>query len=51
MKLFYNIENIIINLFATQIKDFTSSQKDNINKIESELINEFKKKYNQRQKE
>ena len=41
---FDNIENIITNLFATQIKDFTSSQKDNINKIESELINEFKKK-------
>ena len=33
---FNNIENIISNLFSTQIKDFTSSQKNNINNIISE---------------
>ena len=41
---FDNIENIINDLFKTQIKDFTSSQTNNINNIVSELMNEFEEK-------
>ena len=41
---FKNIQNLIVTLFSTQIKDFTSSQKNNINNIVSELINQFETK-------
>ena len=41
---FENVEKLISNLFATQIKDFISSQKNNIKNILSELINEFEEK-------
>ena len=41
---FESIEKIISDLFSSQIKDFTSSQKNNINNIITELINEFEEK-------